>query len=84
MTAEQRRAWEMFRAELPWLRASDRGLVEIAATIRARLIAGKDVGMTALNLLRLCLAQMGGSPSDRSKISTVEENNDDAVTRYFQ
>src|SRR5262245_4842739 len=58
MTAEQGRAWALFRGELPWLREADRALVEIAATIRARLIAGDAVGLSALNLLRLCLAQM--------------------------
>jgi hypothetical protein len=87
MTAEQGRAWAMFAREIPWLRESDRGLVEIAAAIRARLIAGEDVGLSALNLLRLCYGQMGGSPADRSKVSAVEENNEKAealARRYLQ
>jgi hypothetical protein len=46
------------RTEFPWLQESDRALVEIATVIRARLIAGEDVGMTALNHLRLCCAMM--------------------------
>jgi hypothetical protein len=84
MTAEQGRAWAMFVREIPWLCESDRGLVEIAATIRARLIAREACGLSVLNLLRLCLAQMGGSPSDRSKVSAaLEENNDDAISRYY-
>jgi hypothetical protein len=88
MTTEQRKAWGMFAREFPWLRESDRGLVEIAATVRARLIAGDDVGLSALNMLRLCYAQMGGSPSDRSKVELAateaeHEAAEDACAKYF-
>jgi hypothetical protein len=76
-------AWEVFRAELPWLQTSDRILVGIASTILARVMAGEDVGMTALNQLRLCMAQMGGSPADRTKVTIVEEPEADPLERYF-
>jgi hypothetical protein len=39
MSAEQAAAWDLFRAEFPWQQESDRGLVEIATVIRARVIA---------------------------------------------
>jgi hypothetical protein len=51
--------------------------------IRARLIAGEDVGMTALNHLRLCCGMMGGSPADRSKVGIVEEPEHDPLAHYF-
>jgi hypothetical protein len=76
-------AWEVFRAELPWLQASDRILVGLASTILARVMAGEDVGMTAVNTLRLFLAQMGGSPADLAKVTVVEEPETDPLEHYF-
>jgi hypothetical protein len=69
MSKDQRAAWALFRAEIPWLMESDRCLVEIAASIRARLLAGEQVGVSALNQLRMCAAQMGATPADRSRIA---------------
>jgi hypothetical protein len=85
MSRKQVAAWALLKSEFPWLQRSDRALTEIAATIRARLIGGEDISVAELNLLRLCLGQMGGSPSDRSKVSVEESNNEaDAGARYFQ
>jgi hypothetical protein len=83
MTAQQRIAWETFRAEIPWLAESDRSLTGIAATIQARLMAGEDVGVQALNLLRQCLGQMGATPADRSKIAVPNEQSEDPAERFF-
>lgn len=66
-TAMSRTAWEVTRKEVPWLNSSHRGLLEIAASIRGRLMAGQDVGVQALNLLRQALGQMGATPADASK-----------------
>jgi hypothetical protein len=76
-------AWEAFQREIPWLAESDRTLLEIAVTIRARLIAGEEVGVQALNLLRQALGQMGGTPADRTRIETPEEISDDPTDRFF-
>src|ERR1044071_5490099 len=59
MNDGQRTAWDLFRREIPWLMESDRVLVEIAASIRARMMDGEDVGVGALNQLRICITQMG-------------------------
>jgi hypothetical protein len=75
--------WDRFRREFPWLQESDRALVEIATVIRARPIAGEDVGMTALNHLRLCCGMMGGSPADRAKVTIVQEPEHDPLAHYF-
>ena len=74
MTEPQRAAWNLFCGELPWLAESDRSLVEIAATVRARLLAGEDVGLGALTLLRQCLGAMGATPADRTKVQRKDEN----------
>ena len=40
-TQSQLDAWNTFRDELPWLDRSHRSLIEIAATIRARVMNGR-------------------------------------------
>jgi hypothetical protein len=69
-------AWESFRRELPWLAESDRALVEIASSVRGRLLAGEDVGVTALSMLQSILSKMGASPADRSKVSAPDDEDE--------
>lgn len=78
-------AWDTFADELPWLNHSHRALVGIASDIRGRLIAGEDVSVNGLNLLRLCISQMGGSPVDASKVSmpSDDDDSDDPSKKYF-
>lgn len=83
MNDGQRAAWDLFRREVPWLMEFDRVLVEIAAGIRARMMAGEEVGVSALNQLRMCEAQMGGSPADRSKVALPDEPDEDPADRFF-
>ncbi len=83
-TQSQLDAWNTFRDELPWLDRSHRSLIEIAATIRARVMNGDDIGMKALNLLRQCLGQMGATPADSSKVKMPAEKVDDPADKYFR
>ena len=83
MKGEQRAAWDLIRREVPWLMESDRALVEIAASIRARVMAGEEVGVSALNQLRMCMAQMGATPADRSKVAVPDEPREDPTDRFF-
>lgn len=78
-------AWKTFASDLPWLNSSHRALVGIASEISAQLIAGKEVSVAALNLLRLCIGQMGGTPVDSSKVSLPNDEDDesDPSTKYF-
>jgi hypothetical protein len=76
-------AWEQLRAEVPWLQASDRTLVALAAGILARVQAGEDVGPTDRNQLRLCLGQMGATPADRTRVNTAAESAVDPLDHYF-
>lgn len=77
MGGEQRAAWKIFQREIPWLTESHRCLVEIATIIRARLASGEEVGVQAINLLRQCLGQMGATPSDASKVTLPEDDEED-------
>jgi hypothetical protein len=84
MSAEQAAAWDLFLAEFPWLQESDRALTEIATVIRARVLAGEDVGTAGFNQLRLCCNMMGGSPADRAKVTLIEEpDEEDPTDVYF-
>lgn len=76
MSADQVKVWLAFTTECPWLNGSHRGLLEVAVPIRARLWAGEEVGVQALNLLRQCLGQMGATPADASKVSVPDETED--------
>jgi hypothetical protein len=83
MSAELVAVWEEFKVRLPWLQESDRFLVEIATIIRAKVLAGEEVSSSELGQLRLCCGMMGGSPADRSKVTIVEEPDEDPMDVYF-
>jgi hypothetical protein len=83
MRGQQHVAWQLFRVEVPWLRESDRSIVEIATTIRARLMSGEEVAYQALTLLRQCLGQMGATPADRNKILDTDEPAEQPTDGYF-
>jgi hypothetical protein len=82
-TQGQKDAWNEFRDELPWLNKSHRALVAIASGIRARFTAGEDIGVKAINLLRMCLGQLGATPADASKVRMPVEKKDDPADKYF-
>lgn len=76
------KAWEGFRAELPWLMESDRAVIEVAAHVRGRLIGGEDVGVTALSMLQSILSKLGATPADRSKVS-APDGDDEQEDEFF-
>jgi hypothetical protein len=69
-------AWKLFAKELPWLNESHRTLVGMASTIQGRIMAGQEVGVQAMNLLRQMLGQMGATPADASKVVTPEDDSE--------
>jgi hypothetical protein len=80
----QREAWQTFGDELPWLNSFHRTLVAIASELRGKLIAGEELSVNGLNLLRLCLGQMAATPVDASKITLPEEEDEeDPSSKYF-
>jgi len=78
----QKKSWEAFKKELPWLRESDRTTVEIASVLRARLMDNSDIGVNAIGQLRLLLNEMGATPATRSKIS-MPDNKKDALDEFL-
>ncbi len=69
-------AWKLFAKELPWLNESHRILVGMASNIQGRIMAGQEVGVQAMNLLRQMLGQMGATPADASKVAVPEDDNE--------
>lgn len=74
--SKARSAWLLFQREIPWLTASHRMLVGMASNIQGRIMAGQDVGVQALNLLRQCLGSMGATPADASKVTLADEEDE--------
>lgn len=82
--AKPREAWDALRDSIPWLNHSHRGIVSIAATVMGRMIAGQEVGTHSLNLLRQCLAQMGATPADASRVGLpAGPNKPDPADEFF-
>ena len=81
---QQAAVWAQFVTETPGLNGSHRALLEIACVTRARLVAGHQVGVQALNLLRQCLGQMGATPADATKITMPHEPDDEAEESLFR
>lgn len=69
-------AWEGFRRELPWLTEAHRAMVEVASSLRGRLIDGEEVGVNALSLLQVCMGKLGATPTDESKVNFGDEGGD--------
>ena len=79
MTADQKKAWKMFADELPWLVESDRPMLEVAATLRALLIAGKGMAINNTQVYSAVLSKLGATPADRSRtqpLSAAEEEDE--------
>jgi len=72
-----KRAWERFRAELPWLTASDAALLEVAALVRGELLAGLPVGVTKLSMYQAVLGKLGASPVDKSKVAMPDDDEEE-------
>uniref|UniRef100_A0A7Z0TVY6 Terminase n=1 Tax=Bradyrhizobium barranii subsp. barranii TaxID=2823807 RepID=A0A7Z0TVY6_9BRAD len=81
----QLEAWRTLSAEVPWLNSANRGLVGIASEILGKQMAGEELSVNALNLLRLTLGQLGATPVDCSKVALPDDeaSSEDASSKYF-
>jgi hypothetical protein len=82
LSAEQAAAWDLFRAEFPWLQESDRALVEIATILRARLLAGGDIGTAGVNQSAVC-GDDGRHAGGPIEVTLVEAPEADPTDVYF-
>jgi hypothetical protein len=80
-----KRAFQAFKKELPWLEEADRVLVELASMYRGRLLdpEGQGLGLQAAQELRRCLAALGATPADRSKVTVPDDGEEDQDEALF-
>ncbi|MGY6251600.1 hypothetical protein ACXIUS_29420 [Bosea thiooxidans] len=83
LNEKAQQAWREISAEVPWLNASHRGFLAIAANIRGRMISGEDVGVQAMNLLRQCYGQMGATPADSTKVGIAPDDQKEPGEEFF-
>jgi len=81
--AAQKRAWEAFADEMPWLAKSDRMVVEVASRLRAAMQTEPQFPMGGYAQLRMCLSSMGGTPADRTKVAAPDDEDEDPAAAFF-
>lgn len=81
-----KQAWGLFTKELPWLGASDRAILALAADLRATIQGdgAAPATMDERREYRLILGKLAASPTDRSKVVAPEsEGDDDPAQKYL-
>lgn len=78
----ERKAWVEYADAMPWLGRADRTLVRLASRLTVK-IGEPDCPLGAYTQLRLCLASMGGTPVDRSRVSAHPDVSDDPADEFF-
>lgn len=78
----ERKTWREFVRECPWLKESDRALMEIACRLRALLRLGL-FDMKTVAQLRSCLNAMGVTPVLRERFATPDGENEDPGEAFF-
>lgn len=77
LSEAQREAWNSFVAEIPWLTASDRPLLELASVLRAGFTADAMTGINRLQVYSAVLSKLGATPVDRSRIGFTGDEEDE-------
>ena len=76
MTEDQKRWWQEFAEDMPWLSSSHRTLLRLACYHAARLEAGGEFGVSATQALSGLLSKLGATPVDETKVSWAEDDDD--------
>lgn len=85
LTDNAKEAWDEMADTMPWLNSSHRAIVGITAYLCGRF--REDLlGVSGMNLLRLCLQSLGATPADFSKVgwSPPADDDDDPAAKYFR
>lgn len=84
MTDDEKRAWEEYRAEMPWLNSSHRVLLRLACVWTARLDDPEaDFGVSATQALSSILSKLGATPADETKVNHGDGEEEDEDDRFF-
>lgn len=77
LSVSARRAWRMFVRRLPWLTAADEAMLGLAAMVQGALMDGEPIGVAKLNMFQTVLSKLGASPTDRTKVTMPEEEEEE-------
>lgn len=75
-------AWHDLTPRLPWLNRSHRGIVGITCLLAGKLATG-EASVSAMNLLRQCLGQLGATPADFRKVGYSPDDVDEIDDEFF-
>lgn len=83
LNAAEKRLWKEFNEDLPWLGRSDRRLVELAVKLQHRIDTEPDCPVAVFAQMRMVLSAMGGTPVDRSRVATEDEDDEDPADEFL-
>lgn len=83
-TAEEIEIWKEFNADFPWLGRSDRAIVKLAVLLQCQIDKmGMQTPAGMIAQMRLLLSSMGGTPVDRSKVASPDEEETDPADEFL-
>ncbi len=84
MAVKEKKAWEEYAAEMPWLNASHRVLLRLACYWTAKLDSPRaKFGVSATQALSSILSKLGATPVDESKVSNGGGGEEDPEDSFF-
>jgi len=81
---DQQEIWNEFNDDFPWLGRSDRRVVGLAVMLQHMIDTDPDCPVAVFAQMRMLLSAMGGTPVDRSKVQTPEEESEDPAAEFLQ
>jgi hypothetical protein len=84
-TEGQKEIWNEFNFDFPWLGRSDRRLVGLAVLLQSQIDdPAKENPVAVFAQMRMLLSSMGGTPIDRSRVTTTEAEAEDPSDEFLQ
>lgn len=83
LTDAQAAIWHELAGAFPWLARSDRHLVRLAVDLQTMIDTG-TAPIAAYAQMRLVLQSMGGTPTDRSRVTAPDDESDDPAQEFLQ
>lgn len=79
----EREIWNEFNADFPWLGRSDRRVVGLAVKLQHMIDTDPECPIAVYAQVRMLLSAMGGTPVDRSKVATPEDEASDPADEFL-
>ena len=82
-TPDQAEIWDEFNEDMPWLGRSDRRVVGLAVMLQHLIDTDPECPVAVFAQMRMLLSAMGGTPVDRSKVATPDEEDADPADEFL-